>query len=52
MAKQNKPQGTFRKKKVKQLYEGNAFDKIFKENAESIFIPIVEELKLRVFCVL
>ena len=43
MAKQNKPQRTFRKKKVKQLYEGNAFDKIFKENAESIFIPIVEE---------
>ena len=43
MAKQNKPQRTSRKKKDKQLYEGNAFDKIFKENAESIFIPIVEE---------
>jgi predicted transposase YdaD len=38
--------------KEKELYEGNQFDKIFKENAESIFIPLVEQrlgIKIKTF---
>ena len=27
----------------KPVYQGNAYDKIFKENAEAIFIPFIEE---------
>ena len=36
----------------KQIYEGNLYDKIFKENAESIFLPLIEErlnVKIKAF---
>jgi hypothetical protein len=41
MAKMRKPRAN--NKEAKKVYEGNAFDKIFRENAESIFMPLVEE---------
>jgi hypothetical protein len=50
MAKARKPRA--KNKEAKKVYEGNAFDKIFRENAESIFMPLVEEklgIKIKTF---
>jgi hypothetical protein len=50
MAKAKKPRA--KNKEAKKVYEGNAFDKIFRENAESIFMPLVEEklgIKIKTF---
>jgi hypothetical protein len=50
MAKMRKPRT--KNKEAKKVYEGNAFDKIFRENAEFIFMPLVEErlgIKIKTF---
>ena len=50
MAKKRKPRA--QNKEAKKVYEGNVFDKIFRENAESIFLPLVEErlgIKIKTF---
>jgi hypothetical protein len=50
MAKTRKPRA--QNKEAKKVYEGNLFDKIFRENAESIFMPLVEErlgIKIKTF---
>ena len=50
MAKIRKPRA--QNKEAKKVYEGNVFDKIFRENAESIFLPLVEErlgIKIKTF---
>jgi hypothetical protein len=50
MAKARKPRA--KNKEAKKVYEGNVFDKIFRENAESIFLPLVEErlgIKIKTF---
>ncbi len=50
MAKKRKPRT--QNKEAKKVYEGNVFDKIFRENAESIFLPLVEErlgIKIKTF---
>jgi hypothetical protein len=50
MAKARKPRA--QNKEAKKVYEGNLFDKIFRENAESIFMPLVEErlgIKIKTF---
>lgn len=50
MAKIRKPRA--KNQEAKKVYEGNVFDKIFRENAESIFMPLVEErlgIKIKTF---
>ncbi len=50
MAKKRKPRA--QNQEAKKVYEGNVFDKIFRENAESIFLPLVEErlgIKIKTF---
>jgi predicted transposase YdaD len=50
MAKARKPRA--KNREAKKVYEGNVFDKIFRENAESIFLPLVEErlgIKIKTF---
>jgi hypothetical protein len=50
MAKARKPRA--KNKEARKVYEGNVFDKIFRENAESIFMPLVEQrlgIKIKTF---